>query len=263
MLKVLRNKKQSLRVIFELAEYKSPILILLWLQKLIAQPTKSFSIYGEDVVIKGILDRYAFRSGKIINFSYIDIGGWRPISGSNTFLFYQAGKRGTIVEPNSHFEKSWKACRPGDKFMRVACSNSDTAYLNYFHAGAASNTLNEEFAEQIAKSQDFVVTKRIQVPTLTLNKIVEKHLEFFSGPFILDIDIEGLDFEVIEEFDFQELKRPLIILVEDGLNDGHRISESKITKHLIKHGYGLACRVVLTSIFIDLSSDLANQVDFV
>ena len=262
MLNVLRIKKRSLRAVFEFAEEKSPIFILKLVQKLIARSIKSFSIYGEDVVLKGILDRYTFQSGKVIDFSYIDIGGWRPISGSNTFLFYQAGKRGTIVEPNSHFEKSWKACRPEDKFMRVACSNSDIAYLNYFHAGAASNTLDEQFAKQITNSQDFVITKRIQVPTLSLNKIVELHIELFSGPFILDIDIEGLDFEVIEEFDFKEQKRPLIILVEDGLNGGLPISESKISKHLNKHGYGLACRVVLTSIFIDLSSDLAQQVDF-
>lgn len=161
MLEVLKIGRRSLLPLFEFTEEKSPIFILKWLQKFIARPTKSFSTYGEDVVLKGILDRYTFRSGMLINFSYIDIGGWRPISGSNTYLFYRAGKRGTIVEPNSHFEKSWKACRPEDRFLRVACSNSSIAYLNYFHKSAASNTLSEEFASIIVKSQGFNVTKNI------------------------------------------------------------------------------------------------------
>lgn len=263
MLGILKSRHQSLLSLFEFLEEKSPIFILKWLQKFIARPSKSFSTYGEDVVLKGILDRYTFKSGKSINFSYIDIGGWRPISASNTYLFYKAGKRGTIVEPNSHFEKSWRACRPQDRFLRAACSNSSFANLNYFHKSAASNTLSKEFASMITKSSGLNVTKTLAVPTLSLNEIVEKHLEFFAGPFILDLDIEGLDFEVIREFDFSGSKRPIIILVEDGISNGKRISESDISKHLISCGYGLACRVILTSIFIDSSSDLAHQVDLV
>jgi FkbM family methyltransferase len=253
----------ALREKLEFIEKSAPSLILRALQNLIARPIKSFSFYGEDVVIKGIFERYTFQTGKVINYSYVDIGGWRPISGSNTYLFYKAGSRGTIVEPNLQFKKSWQACRPGDKFINVGCSNSKKAFLNYFHAGAASNTLSEEFASKISRSQNFEVTQQIQVPTLTLNEIIDSHLINFPGPFILDLDIEGLDFDVIKEFYFIDLKRPLVILIEDTADFGERISESNISKLLVKKRYGLAARVALTSIFIDLDTDLASQIDIV
>jgi FkbM family methyltransferase len=260
---ISREVRIKLRKLLEFIEGGAPGLILKALQNLIARPKKSFSLYGEDVVLKGIFDRYTFQTGKVIDFSYIDIGGWRPISGSNTYLFYKAGSRGTVIEPNLHFKKSWRACRPGDNLINVACSNSKIAFLNYFHAGAASNTLSEDFASKISSSQNFEVIQQIQVPTQTLSEIIDSHLTIFPGPFLLDLDIEGLDFDVIREFHFADPKRPLVILIEDTADVGSRISESSISKLLFKQRYGLAARVALTSIFINLDSELADQVSLV
>ena len=63
------------------------------------QPEKSFSILGEDILIK------SFFNPEYIG-NYVDIGCGRPISANNTFLFYKKGWRGLLIDPHNDIYKT-------------------------------------------------------------------------------------------------------------------------------------------------------------
>jgi hypothetical protein len=129
--------------------------------------------------------------------------------------------------------------------------------LYEFSDFAASNTLNLKFAEFIMKMQNLPKPSNIKVTGMKLQEIIKIHLQQFPGKFILDIDIEGEDEDVILNHKFIDIARPLIILVEDHFKNG--IHESRISNHLYKNDFILIGRSVLTSFFIDAKSTLMNS----
>lgn len=228
------------------------------LERLTSRSKLSFSSYGEDTVLSGILSRYSLAFGKNLRLSYVDIGAWRPISGSNTYWLYRRGLRGTAVEPNPHFRLLWKVVRPKDNYLGVGCSSSKSENLLVFHDSAASNTFDNSFAAQISQEQSLPVIRTITVPCLTLESIINQHLALNEGPFLLDIDVEGRDYQVINTYNFPDGRRPIIILIEDTCGDGKLLRNSEINSYLFKHSYKLVARTAITSIYVDLNHELSS-----
>ena len=217
----------------------------------------SYSSHAEDLIIEGIFARHILVTGEKISFSYLDIGAWRPIRGSNTYKFYRNGTYGTVVEPNPNIKNLWKSIRPKDQYIESACSQKKIVKLYEFSDFAASNTLNLKFAKFIMKMQNLPKPSNIKVTGMKLQEIIEIHLKQYPGRFILDIDIEGEDEDVILNHKFTDVARPLIILVEDHFKNG--IHKSRISNHLHRNDFILVGRSVLTSFFIDAKSTLINS----
>jgi FkbM family methyltransferase len=201
--------------------------------------------------LQGIIDRYKLLNKKSTTLSYIDLGAWRPIRGSNTYGLYRLGFSGTAVEPNLKIKKLWRIIRPRDKFLAVGCGSGKVGEFHVFDDLAASNTFDKNFAVQIETLQGQKVIRTLKVPLMTLEEIIDEHLKTFPKPFLLDIDIEGLDFEVISNFNFQVNKRPAIILIEDIDPTNKSPQRNRISNLLNSHGYNLAARTVATSLYID------------
>lgn len=247
-----------LRRLLEMSQ-RLPIPYLLKLiEYLTSRSNTSFSSYGEDAILSGILSRYFLEFKKELKLSYIDIGAWRPMSGSNTYWLYQRGLSGTVIEPNPHFNLLWKAVRPRDNYLGVGCSSSESEELHIFHDNAASNTFDQNFATDISQKQSFILMKKITVPCLTLKSIVDKHLSIYDEPFLLDVDVEGRDFDVITTYEFPIGRRPILILIEDTCNDSNSIKDSKINMYLTSHSYQLVARSAITSIYVDLKQELSS-----
>ncbi len=190
-------------------------------------------------------------SGKELKLSYVDIGAWRPINGSNTYAFYRAGNYGTVVEPNPHFRKLWSAVRPRDTFLQVGCGTGTFGELKIFSEGAASNTFSSNFANEIKTSQGYFVTRVEMVPMMTLDQIIDIHRQKHNGPFLLDIDVEGLDYEVLQTLDFLGTKRPFAVLIEDTNALNATPDRVKISQLLNSHGYVEIARTVVTALYVD------------
>jgi len=248
----------SFRALAEMLEEFSPKFLIPLIENILSKKSYSVGTYGEDLLLDAILKRAVFEKIEVSQLSYLDIGAWRPISGSNTFKMYQRGIRGTVVEPNPHFKKLWRACRPGDQYLEVGCSNDLNAELIIFHKSAASNTLSSKFAKTISRTQGFLNQEKIKVACFTLNEIVQKHKDRFPGEYILDLDIEGLDFEVLNSFDFQDNLRPLLIMVEDFQELEASIIDTTISHLLMSHNYKLISRSVITSIFVDSTHPISR-----
>ena len=219
--------------------------------------TNSYSSHAEDLIIEGIFSRHKLVTGEKIRFSYLDIGAWRPIRGSNTYKFYRNGIYGTVVEPNPNIKNLWKSIRPKDQYIESACSQKRLVKFYEFDDFAASNTLNLKFAEFIMTMQNLPKPSNFKVTGIKLQEIIEIHLKQYPGRFILDIDIEGEDEDVILNHKFTDVARPLIILVEDHFKNG--IHKSRISNHLHRNDFILVGRSVLTSFFIDAKSTLINS----
>ena len=137
------NKLKVLRTPLLERLQSSPFkLLTLFVENFTSHKRMFYSIYGEDAIIMGLLDRYAMQAGRQLNLSYIDIGAWRPIKGSNTYFLYKMGSTGTVVEPNPHFKRLWKAVRPRDNYLAFGCGLEKSADLQIFHPSAASNTFS-------------------------------------------------------------------------------------------------------------------------
>jgi hypothetical protein len=219
----------------------------------------SYSTFGEDLILEGLLNRYTFISGNKLEFSYLDIGAWKPISASNTYILYKKGYRGTVVEANHHLHTFWKILRPKDLFINIACSNDETVDLLLFHLTAESNTIDQNFANKISQAQKVNVSEIQMVKGLSLQEVVKFHKTTFHGDFILDLDIEGKDFEVLSKYNFEDNPRPVIILVEDvSETKESAFTQSNIHKYLTNAKYSLVGRSAITSIYVDLEHPASN-----
>ena len=251
------NKLKVLRTpLLERLQSSSFKLLTLFVENFTSHKRIFYSFYGEDAIIMGLLDRYAMQSGKQLDLSYIDIGAWRPIKGSNTYFLYKMGSAGTVVEPNPHFKRLWKAVRPRDSYLAFGCGLEKSADLQIFHPSAASNTFSSTFAEEISATQAHRVTNSITVPLKTLKEIISEHASKSDLPFMLDIDIEGMDYEVISSYDFPSGLRPIIILIEDKPPSGDSQDSSLIETYLNSQNYKLIARTVVTAVYVDENSNL-------
>lgn len=248
--------KTKFKKFIELVEPKLPILLIKIIELTIGTRFKSFSFYGEDAILQGILKRYKFIFGRELELSYIDIGGWRPVKGSNTYFLYRKKLYGTVVEPNPYFKNIYTAVRPRDVYLEVGCHVDNQTSLYRFNESAASNSMDLVFAKSISKVQNVRIQDQITVNCLTLDEIVTSHLKHYSKPFILDIDIEGSDYDVINSFSFKDHLRPCLVIIEDWIGVEEKIQSSRITLHLENYGYELIGGTVLTSIFVDKKSEL-------
>ena len=76
----------------------------------------SYSQFGEDLLLTHLLGY------KKANGFYIDVGCFKPIQFSNTFIFFQRGWSGIATDANPAFEPLWKKVRPRDKFINSGVS---------------------------------------------------------------------------------------------------------------------------------------------
>ena len=176
------------------------------------QAKLSCSQQGEDLIVDSICDCLG-----IHNPSYLDIGAADPIVHNNTYLFYQKGCRGVLVEPNPAFCRRLEAQRPKDKLLSIGVGFSDQANADYYMIsgpdGELLNTFSKEEAEgYTAKSNGFrSIEKVIKKQLVNINKIMEEH--FQGAPSFISIDTEGLDLDILKSLDFNRF-RPGILCVE-------------------------------------------------
>lgn len=162
------------------------------------------------------------------DFSYMDIGVCHPIVRNNTFLFYEKGfTKGVLVEPNTEMCSMAAEYRPLNKIVNMGASPVPTDeeliyYYDSMHPGL--NTFLKDVAVSRGMDQSFR-----KVPMKDINSIIAENFE--SYPNILDIDTEGLDFDLLSHLDFD--KYPIdLVCVEASAGD-------RIRKLMTEKGYRL------------------------
>jgi len=211
--------------------------------------TYSFSQGGEDVILKNIF------WNKIVtktNGFFIDIGAYHPVKGSNTFLFYNHGWNGINIDPNPYTINLFNKKRKRDINIQAAISDKEEESTYYYYGETFSqNSLSKEFMQKFGNSAP---AKEMKINTFRLETILNQHSHKFNQIDFLNIDVEGLDYNVLISNDWNKF-RPKIVIVEiEGITIDDIIKD-KSSIFLKQNQYSFYTRVpmgkISSAIFID------------
>ena len=170
----------------------------------------TFSWYGEDLIVKGI-----FRAVGIDLPSYLDVGCNHPYEGNNTALLYLSGSRGISIDANQKCIDLMNEERPDDVNLCMGVLSSSGDYdFQVIDELSASNSFSKDYLNMYGEthSEEMQVRRVIKVHCETLHDIVANYCDHVFPDFF-DLDIEGMDEDVMMSYDFSE-NGPKVICVE-------------------------------------------------
>jgi FkbM family methyltransferase len=168
---------------------------------------------------------------------YIDIGAHHPFLHSNTAIFYREGCRGINIEANPELVEEIAHYRPEDITLNIGIGTAEGAMPFYVFGNTGLSTFSSEQAAHIRNELPQLTQTVINVPVSTINKVIE---EYAGGewPHFMNLDIEGLEFDVLSATDFSH-GGPYAITVEVNKLDIKELNELMKGK-----GYATYCRLL-------------------
>lgn len=196
--KEIRYEIESLGINVEIAELSA-------MKAIYDYRNTSFALWGFDILIKDILIRggYDYK-----NMSYIEIGACHPILGSNTYNAYLTGARGVLVEPNPDLQSKLQKYRSGDICVMEGIGGTRGTLVYYKFNNEFRNTFDKSEAEDAIR-KGFVSTGTIELEVGLLEELIENY-NIDSSQTYLSIQAMGLEKEILEKFNYQKYKFPLI-----------------------------------------------------
>jgi FkbM family methyltransferase len=190
----------------------------------------SFSHCGEDLILENLAEKIKSE------YIFVDIGAGHPRIHSDSFLFSKKGILCINVEANPFLVKKYRTTRSGDLNLNFAVAITSEKFTNFeitsdWHFSRINNDKN---------------LTSLKVRTLQPIEIIEMIPS--NHEFILKIDIEGLDYEILQNF-LNLGKLPCIICIE-----AYRSYESQVS-NLIEvlcktKGYRLVAHTPLNDIYM-------------
>ncbi len=208
----------------------------------------SFSEQGEDLVLFHVVRDVL----KVDHATYVDVGAAHPIESNNTYLLYTLGGRGVLVEPNPTFAELLRRRRPRDIVVEAGIGTADAAAADYYviRDNPMLNTFSREQVEALRRAQHREVVERVvQMPLISLNRLMAEHLG--AAPDVLSTDVEGLDFAILRQLDFERL-RPGAICAE-GVAIAENGTRSPMAELLLTKGYVPRGGSLVNTIYVDAS----------
>lgn len=203
----------------------------------------SFSQEGEDMLLERIFE------GQQSGF-YVDVGAHHPTRFSNTHLLYRRGWCGINIDATPGSMVPFEKSRPRDINLEVAItSEPGTVQLTVFNEPAL-NTVSDARADEIGDRDRYSVTETVDVPAYTLAGVLGTHLPENTAIDLMTIDVEGLDFEVIQSNDWSQY-RPRVLLIEvlgTSLDDLVTLPEISFLKD---NGYQTESKLFNTVVLMD------------
>ena len=165
--------------------------------------------------------------------TYIDIGAFHPYRFSNTYLLHCKGWNGLNIDINKKSIELFKIARPKDINLNIAVGDINKKQTFYYKKKLyPMNTLNKDFAKMYINKG----IKKKQIMSYTFDFILKK---FFNKKKIdlLDIDVEGNEYNVMKKINFTKVKFNLILIEITNFNTKSKGNARKIRNLLTKYGY--------------------------
>ncbi|MGZ8883269.1 MAG: FkbM family methyltransferase [Nitrososphaeraceae archaeon] len=180
--------------------------------------------------------------------NYLDIGANHPFYLSNTALLYKYGGSGTLVEPDPYFAKLIRRRRSKDKVLECGVHFSGDQTADFYIMDTPSLNTFSKTEMQRYEQMGHKLKKTIEVNLMNINDILQSvgELDF------VNLDIEGLDFEIIKMINWEKY-RPKCICVET-LNyekTKEPVKSKYIIDYMISKNYILYADTFINSIFVD------------
>ena len=187
---------------------------------------KQYSKNGEDQYLKRI-----FKNKK--KGIYLDVGAYHPYRASNTCLLYKKGWSGINVDISKESIDLFNIARPNDINLNIAIGDKNKVQTFYYKKQRhPMNTLNKEFAENYFYKKKTRI-KKSKIMTRTFNYLVNdiKNID------LLDIDVEGNEYEVIRKINFKKVSFKIILIERTHFNKKTINNNKKINQLLLKENY--------------------------
>jgi FkbM family methyltransferase len=200
-----------------------------------------YSQLGEDQIV----DHFFSCVVPTQNGNYADVGCHHPKKFSNTYALYMKGWSGVCIDADIELKDLYQAHRPNDIFVPSGVGRNSDILTYYMFENAAANTLDPKIKDEFLKKGWRLVGEK-QVPVQRLDYILKQH---FDKPIdYLNIDVEGLDYEVLDTFDFSECL-PKLISVETNIRDLSSMESNNFYIKLSQLGYYPYSHCVITTFF--------------
>ena len=205
----------------------------------------SYSQCGEDLILQQL-----FTMLGISKVNYLDVGAHHPTYLSNTYLFYENLGHGVCVEPDPALFSEFGEKRPRDVNLNcgVGISNDEADF--FIMSTSTLNTFSKVEAERYESYGKQRIVKTIKIELKTINEIIAKHFE--KCPNLISLDIEGMDYLILKNFDFEKY-RPEVFCLET-LSYTEDKSERKLTEIInLMHanGYRTYADTYINTVFVD------------
>ncbi len=171
---------------------------------------RSYSQYGEDLIIYDLFQRYFDIKG-----NYLDIGAFHPKMISNTHILHSLGWRGTVIDLDNFKLKLFKRNRKEkvNTLTRVVIpgflDQSETYSVYKFKKPFSElDTLDRKVAEEI-KSSSGLEFFEDKIEAVGINNLLKEQKFNF-----VNIDVEGMDEDLILSLDFENINLPELIVFE-------------------------------------------------
>lgn len=198
-----------------------------WRRWVLPEASLVFGYLAEDLIAARLLDSH-LRKG-----FYVDVGCNDPVRLSNTLTLYAAGWRGINVDANPEVVERMRRQRPDDVTVCSLVGRPGEDRELVVFADDALSTADPHFAQRWASSAE--VVRRVPLRCRSLTDILGEH----SAPAELDflnVDVEGMELEVLESLDFERFRPRLIALEIHGL-DLASLASSPVIRLLAARDY--------------------------
>lgn len=205
----------------------------------------SYSQSGEDLIVQFIFDAIGIKRP-----SYIDIGAHHPFYLNNTAIFYELGSHGVNVEPDPALFLSFERHRKRD--INLNCGVSGVAQTRDFYVMSVptTNTFSKQEADRLVAESNLSIVKTIPVELKPVPTIIAEYCNNVFPDF-LNLDIEGLDEEVIASIDFKSSIPTVICLETISYSEtGRGEKNEKVISLLKERGYMVYADTFINTIFV-------------
>jgi FkbM family methyltransferase len=198
----------------------------------------SFSQAGEDMILRNIFRKH-------LNGTYVDVGAYHPMNGSNTYFFYRfMGWTGINIEPNPEQLQAFRKYRKKDINLNIGIGTQNERLKYYVIKNMpVMNSFSYDFIKE--SGMESHIEREVEVQVLPLSEVLNRHL---NGRKIdmLNIDVEGMDAAALDSNDWRKY-RPKSIVIESLIANWET---SSVRKYLEEKDYSL---VALTPVNIRLN----------
>ena len=195
---------------------------------------KNYSQYGEDLIIS---EYFQGRVG-----TFLDLGANDGITLSNTYLLYQKNWKGLMVEGSPFvYQRLFDLFSQDENIQTLnICLSEKNGIVDFFH-----NT-NHHVNPNIRKdNMDLLSTidmnsyertkewghfEKIQIECFTFEKVME--LSKFDKFDLISIDIEGMDFKILNQIELDKTSTECIVIEYNGDKE----EKDNIIKYCSKFG---------------------------
>ena len=198
----------------------------------------SHSQFGEDMVLR-------YLTADTEEGFYVDVGAHHPVYGSNTYHFYRRGWRGINIDASPGSIELFNLLRPRDINIEACLSSREGEDIEYFMFDqSAFNTVSPEMALK-AKTAGARLVATQPMRTTTLALLLERHLPAGVQIDLLNIDVEGLDEEILLSHDWNTYPAR-VVAFENPCVAMQEIGSLPVVDHLSRFGYAPVARCGLT-----------------